>query len=131
MKYKIRLNSPKFKTRMAIDIIGSCLLPFKELADREKDVLAIYIDGYLNLAEDKTLTDKQIFKQLFDYNFTVNASNVLSTKENQVSVNTIRNNITKLIQKGLMTDREINKDFLNLFASIGDNITFVFEIKTN
>jgi len=127
MRYRILLNSQKHKTRTAIDLLGF-MLPFSDLSGRERDVLAEYIDGYFEFKK-KDLTEDEIFSMLFDYNFTRAISDVLSTPDKPVTIDSIRNYVTKLRKKGLIKEQSINKDFLNLFGNMPDNITFVFEIK--
>jgi len=127
MRYRILLNSQKHKTRTAIDLLGF-MLPFSDLSGRERDVLAEYIDGYFEFRK-KDLTEDEIFSMLFDYNFTRAISDVLSTPDKPVTIDSIRNYVTKLRKKGLIKEQSINKDFLNLFGNMPDNITFVFEIK--
>jgi len=128
MKYRIRLNSDRYKTRKSLDILA-CMLPFSILANREKDVLAIYIDEYIRLSNKGKLTKEEIFALLFDYNFTLQVSNELSTDDKPVSMDSVRNYITRLRKKGLLYEQTINDDFIKLFANIGNSITFVFEIK--
>lgn len=123
MKYKIAIQENDDKVRILVDILG-CLYPFSELTGRERDVLALYVKGYLKLKE-KGHSKDSIFVILFHYDFTKYISETLSDREGKIiSLDLIRNYATKLRQKGLLDKRTIVGPFLYLFENIKDEITF-------
>lgn len=126
MIYTLPLNSKDQKVRKVIDILG-CLYPFSSLANREKDVFAEYISGYIRL-RDKVEKD-EIFQILFGYEFTKEISTRLSTKERPVSMDIVRNYTTKLRKKGLLSEKTIDEKFLYLFDRVDDEITFKLKYK--
>lgn len=128
MRYRIRLSSEKHKTRKLIDVFDH-MLPFSELTKKERDIFAEYINGYFELTNRGDLTQHEVFEELFKYEFTRHISNELSKNGEPMSMNSVRNYATKLRKLGMLKDRGINEDFIKLFGSIKDNITFVFEIK--
>jgi len=110
-----------------IDIF-SCMPPFSNLSIREKEIFAIYAEGYLALRHK--YDREKIFELLFEYDFTKRISDVLSKKtDTQVTMNNVRNYTTKLRKKGLLKNRKIVDKFLTLFDNLDNNITFVLEIK--
>ena len=126
MKYLMPIQKKDFVYKI-IDIF-SCMPPFSNLSIREKEVFAIYAEGYLAL---KNKYDKEkIFEILFEYDFTKRTSDLLSQRTNsEVTMDNVRNYITKLRKKGLFEKRKIADKFLTLFDNLDNNITFVLKIK--
>ena len=125
MRYRMPM-SKKIKTRKVIDIFG-CMLPFSALSEMERDVLSIYINGYLELKD--THGKYEIFEKLFEYDFTKRVSDELSTKDRIVTMTNIRKYMTKLRKYGIFHKRTIAEKYLTLFDNLDKEITFVLEIK--
>lgn len=126
MKYMMPIKKEDFIIKI-LDIF-SCMPPFSSLSIREKEIFAIYAEGYLAL---KDKYDKiKIFNILFDYNFTKRISDKLTERSgSNVTMDNVRNYITKLRHKGFLDSRSIPDKFLYLFDNLGKEITFILELK--
>ena len=128
MRYRMPLNNKELRVRKLLDILG-CMKPFSDLADRERDVFAEYLNGYLDL-KTEVKDDEKIFKILFEYDFTKKISYKLSDLTGkQISMDIVRNYATKLRKKGFLGKKSISKKFLFLFNGIGNEITFEIQTK--
>lgn len=115
------------RVRKLINVFG-CLEPFSKLSDTEKDILGEYISGYLELRK-LYKTKKKVFTKLFGYDYTNKISDNLSIDGRRVSPEMVRNYVSKLRKKGLLSGRSINDNMLILFDNRDNSITFEFEIK--
>ena len=120
MIYTIPLTKDH-RIRKVLDIFDH-LAPFSLLTGRERDVLAEYINKYYALKE--MFDDDKISEILFKYNYTTAISEKL-----EVSTFTVRNNATKLRQKGLLNGNLLSDNTLALFDNVDNEITFKFKIK--
>jgi hypothetical protein len=110
--------------------------PFSQLAAREKDVLAEYMNVYFAYRKKGVPHDK-VFVKMFGnknqggdgYDVTKYLSDFLSTRDKPVSMDIIRNYATKLRKKGFIVNNEIPIKFLKLIADREDEITFKIEYR--
>lgn len=126
MRYNLKIKK-NTEVRTFIDVL-SCLYPFSDLPPREKDVLASFINGYLEYKKSG-LSDSKAFSKVFNYEYLKKMSEDLSTKDKVITLALIRNYTTKLRKKGLLNKKTIVKKFLVLFENIGTEMTYVFKFE--
>ena len=126
MIYRLPIESRKVLNRKLLDIFGF-LLPFSRMAPLERDIFAIYLDGFFEYR--KTMTDQEAFAKIFDYDYILIIAEALSDDTRELTMQSVRNYTTKLRKRGVLINKTIDKKYIDLIENIGDEITFKLEIK--
>lgn len=126
MIYRLPIESREVLNRKLLDILGF-LLPFSRMAPLERDIFAMYLDGFFEFR--KTLSEGESFIKIFDYDYILVIAEALSDDKREVTMQSVRNYTTKLRKRGVLFNKTIVKKYIDLIENIGDEITFELDIK--
>jgi len=116
MKYSIPIEGKRDRYLKSIRILGSSVYPFKAFQKRDEDVLVEFIIKYNELIKENTV--EIVIKRLFNYDFYKEISDNLSNNGNCISIETIRNVITRLRKFGIFNGKNIERNYLPLFVAL-------------